>query len=315
VHAVTIVNGELRWLDRADPVPGPTELLVSVRAAGINAADLMQARGLYPPPPGWDPDVPGMEFAGEVAATGDRVTSFAPGDRVMAVVGGGAQAELAIVDESCALSVPDHLDWAEAGGFPEVFTTAYDALFEQCGLAVGERVVVSGAAGGVGTAGIQLAANVGAQVVASARHAHLHADLLDLGAWRAVVPADAPELGPFDVVLELVGAASLDTVAPAIALGGRVAVIGVGGGSRFNLDLLHLMGRRARIHGSTLRARSLADKARLARMVEHRVVPLLGAGRVRVPVAATFSLAGAAEAYEYFAAGGKLGKVVLVAGE
>ena len=158
MHAVVIREGQLYWEERDDPVPGDTELLVAVRAAGLNAADLVQRAGFYPAPPGWPADIPGMEFAGEVVAVGRQVTLFAPGDRVMAVVGGGAQATLAFVDETHALPVPDGLSWTEAGGFPEVFTTAYDALFRQADLQMGERVLVSGAAGGVGTAGVQLAA-------------------------------------------------------------------------------------------------------------------------------------------------------------
>ena len=127
MHAVVIRDGQLYWEERDDPVPGDTELLVAVRAAGLNAADLVQRAGFYPAPPGWPVDIPGMEFAGEVVAVGRQVTLFAPGDRVMAVVGGGAQATMAFVDESHALPVPDDLSWTEAGGFPEVFTTAYDA--------------------------------------------------------------------------------------------------------------------------------------------------------------------------------------------
>ena len=143
MHAVVIRDGQLYWEERDDPVPGDTELLVAVRAAGFNAADLVQRAGFYPAPPGWPADIPGMEFAGEVVAVGRQVTLFAPGDRVMAVVGGGAQATLALVDESHALAVPDALPWPEAGGFPEVFSTAYDALFRQAGLPMGERVLVS----------------------------------------------------------------------------------------------------------------------------------------------------------------------------
>ena len=144
MHAVVIREGQLYWEERDDPVPGDTELLVSVRAAGLNAADLVQRAGFYPAPPGWPADIPGMEFAGEVVAVGRQVTLFSPGDRVMAVVGGGAQATLALVDETHALAVPDDLAWTEAGGFPEAFTTAYDALFRQAELQMGERVLVSG---------------------------------------------------------------------------------------------------------------------------------------------------------------------------
>ena len=169
MHAVVIREGQLYWEERDDPVPGDTELLVAVRAAGLNAADLVQRAGFYPAPPGWPVDIPGMEFAGEVVAVGRQVTLFSPGDRVMAVVGGGAQATMAFVDESHALPVPDGLSWAEAGGFPEVFTTAYDGLFRQAELQMGERVLVSGAAGGVGTAAVQLAAQAGAMVTATVR--------------------------------------------------------------------------------------------------------------------------------------------------
>ena len=147
MHAVVIRDGRLSWEERDDPVCGDTELLVAVRAAGLNGADLVQRAGAYPAPPGWPQDVPGMEMAGEVVAVGRQVTLFGPGDRVMAVVGGGAQATMARVDESHALAVPDALPWPEAGGFPEVFWTAYDALFTQAGLRMGERVLVSGGRG------------------------------------------------------------------------------------------------------------------------------------------------------------------------
>jgi len=182
MHAVVIRDRTLHWEEHDDPVAGDTELLVAVRAAGINGADMAQRAGGYPAPPGWPQDIPGMEFAGEVVAAGRQVTLFAPGDRVMAVVGGGAQAEIARVDESHALAVPADLPWPEAGGFPEVFWTAYDALFTQAGLRAGERVLVSGAAGGVGTAGVQLAAQAGASVVASVRDIARREDVAALGA-------------------------------------------------------------------------------------------------------------------------------------
>jgi len=312
VHAVTIADGELRFDGRPDPVPPDTGLVVAVRAAGVNAADLLQQRGLYPVPPGWPADVPGMELAGEVVATGSAVRRFAVGDRVMAVVGGGAQAELAVVDEASAMAVPPGMPWAEAGGFPEVFSTAYDALCTQCGMAVGDRVLVTGAAGGVGTAAVQLAAAAGARAVASVRHPELRPAVAALGAVAAVAPEEAADHGPFDVALELVGAASLPGVVASMALGGRISVIGVGAGARVELDLLTVMGKRLRLSGSTLRARSAVDKAVVAAAVEAHVVPLLAAGTVRVPVAATFPLEHAADAYARFAAGAKLGKVVLL---
>jgi len=308
---VTIVDGALQWNEHPDPEPWDTELVVAVHGAGINNADLMQRLGFYPAPPGWPQDIPGMEFAGEVVATGRRCTRFSVGDRVMAVVGGGAQAELAVVDESCAMAVPPDVAWPEAGGFPEAFTTAYDALFTQCRMAVGDRVLVTGAAGGVGSAAVQLAAATGARCVASVRHAPLRDAVATLGA-TAAGPDEALGLGPFDVVLELVGAGSLPAVVAAMALGGRIAVIGVGGGAQVEVDLLAIMQRRLHISGSTLRSRSLVDKAVVAAAVEHHVVPLLRARKVRVPLQATMSMDRAEDAYAHFAESGKLGKIVLV---
>ncbi|HEY5251639.1 MAG TPA: zinc-binding dehydrogenase [Acidimicrobiales bacterium] len=313
MRAVTIVDGELEWASHRDPVPGDTEVLLAVRAAGINAADLMQRRGFYPAPAGVPSDIPGLEVAGEVVAVGPRVTRFAVGDRVMAVVGGGAQAEMAAVDERCLLPVPAGLSWEEAGGFPEAFSTAYDALFTQCGLAMGERVLVTAAAGGVGTAGVQLAAVAGAVVVASVRRPEHHDAVRALGATTAVEPEVALSSGPFDVALELVGASSLPGVLEALAVGGRIVVIGVsGGGARAELDLLTLMHRRARISASTLRSRSLFDKAAVAAAVEAHVLPHLVSGRIRVPVHTTFAMDAAGDAYEHFAASGKLGKIILL---
>jgi NADPH:quinone reductase len=314
MHAVVIRDGELHWEERPDPMPGDTELLVAVRGAGVNAADLHQRRGVYPAPPGVPADIPGLELAGEVVAVGARVTRVSVGARIMAVVGGGAQAELAVVDEAVAVPVPETVEWPAAGGFPEAFTTAYDALVGQCGLAVGDRVLVTGAAGGVGTAAVQLAATAGALTIASTRHGAHRDALLGLGANEVVDPEGVSQRGPFDIVVELVGAASLATALDALAVGGRVAVIGMGGGATLDLSLLTLMQRRARIGGSTMRARSLEEKASLAAAMARHVVPLMAAGRVRVPVAETFALREATAAYERFAAGGKLGKLVLVPG-
>ncbi|MDA8357961.1 MAG: zinc-binding dehydrogenase [Actinomycetota bacterium] len=305
-------GGDLGWEERPDPEPGDTELVVAVEAAGLNAADLLQRRGLYPPPAGLPEDILGLELAGTVVGVGRQVTRFAAGDRVMAVVGGGGQATLAVVDESHALPVPESVSWPEAGGFPEVYSTAFDALFTQCGLGVGERVLVTGAAGGVGTAGVQLAAAAGARVTASVRDRGRHGDVAALGAEEVVVPDDVTAKGPYDVVLELVGAASLPGVLAALAPGGRVSVIGVGGGARVELDLLALMRSRARISGSTLRARDRQGKAAVAAAVAAGAVPLLAAGRIRVPVGDTFPMSEARTAYERFERGGKLGKIVLV---
>jgi putative PIG3 family NAD(P)H quinone oxidoreductase len=312
MRAVVIEAGELLWTERPDPVPGDTELLVAVRAAGINAADLVQRQGFYPAPPGAPADIPGLELAGEVVAVGDQVTRFSVGDRVMALVGGGGQATIATVDEAHALAVPDSLDWAVAGGFPEAYSTAFDALWSQGQLQMGERVLVTGAAGGVGTAAVQLAAATGARVVASVRDPARRAAIEKLGAAVAIDPADVADHGPYDVLLELVGAPSLAAALPSLATGARVVVIGVGGGATFELDLRRLMVSRLRISASTLRARDRTAKAAVAAGVARHVLPLLAAGRVDVPISATVPMAEAAAGYEQFASGGKLGKIVLL---
>lgn len=313
MHANVIRDNQLHWEERADPAPGDTELLIAVRAAGINSADLVQRIGLYPAPPGWPEDIPGMELAGEVVRVGRSVTLFAPGDRVMAVVGGGAQAELAYVDEMHALAVPDRMSWPEAGGFAEAFATAYDALFTRGELKMGERVLVSGAAGGVGTAGVQLAAAAGAHVTATVRNEGHHEAVRNLGADVVIAPGDEGKHGPYDVVLELVGQASLTEVLPHMAPWSRVVVIGVGSGGRMEIELMQLMMQRVRIVGTTLRSRTRQEKGDVVAAVNAHVMPLLMEGRLRVPVAETFPLAKAEAAYERFAAGSKLGKVVLVA--
>ncbi len=318
MRAATIRDGEVVVADHPDPTPGAGEVLVQVRAAGLNGADLLQRRGLYPPPAGAPADIPGLELAGEVVALGPGATRFAVGDRVMALVGGGAQAELAVVHERAAMAVPVGVDWPEAGGFPETFTTAHDALFTQCGLQLGEKVCIHGAAGGVGTAAVQLAAAAGAWVTATVRNEALREAVADLGSaagWTEVVaPESFPDHGPFDVILELVGAPNFAADLGALDTGGRLSIIGVGAGGIAEINLLALMGKRARIHGSTLRARPLEEKAAAARLVERHVLPLLEAGDVRVPVEETFALADVAAAYERFAAGGKLGKILVLVG-
>jgi NADPH2:quinone reductase len=312
MRAVTIREQEIVIEEHPDPVPGTGEVLVRIHAAGLNGADMMQRRGLYPAPPGSPQDIPGMELAGEVAALGPGTERFAVGDRVMAIVGGGAQAQLATVHERQLMPVPQALDWLAAGGLPEVFTTAYDAIFTQAGLRPGERLLVHGGAGGVGTAAIQLARATGARVTATVRNEDLRAQVAALGA-EVIAPEGFSEHGPFDVILELVGAPNLAENLQALATGGRITVIGVGGGAKGELNLLALMGKRARIHGSTLRARPLEEKAIVARAIEREVLPLFETSppALRVPVAETFSLERAADAYERFAAGGKLGKIVL----
>ncbi len=311
MRAATIVDGRLEIAEHPDPEPGLGQILVRVRAAGLNGADMIQVQGGYPAPPGWPQDIPGLELAGEVVGVGPGVSRFGPGDRVMAVVGGGAQAELAVVHEREAMPVPENLSWEEAGGLPEVFTTAHDAIFTQAGLKMGERLLVHGAAGGVGTAAVQLGLAAGCTVVASVRHPARRDEVADLGP-QVVAPEDVAGRGPFDVILELVGAVNLQTNLEALAMEGRIAVIGTGAGNRGEIHLGLLMAKRARMYGSTLRARPLEGKAMAARLVESQVLPLFATGRLRVPVCATFPLEQASEAYERFRSGSKFGKVVLL---
>ena len=311
MRAVTITDDRLSVEEHPDPEPGLQEVLVRVRAAGINGADLVQLRGAYPAPPGSPQDIPGLELAGEVVACGPGVQRFRVGDRVMAIVGGGGQAELATVHERVLMAVPDALSWPEAGGVPEVFTTAHDAVFTQAGLTVGERLLVHGGAGGVGTAAIQLGRAAGARVTATVRNPHLRDRVAQLGA-TVIAPEGFGAHGPFDVILELVGVDNLLENLTSLETGGRIAVIGAGAGATGEIDLRLLMRKRARLHGSALRARPLEEKAATARAMERSVLPLLASGAVSVPVAATYPLAEAPAAYEHFRRGGKLGKIVLV---
>jgi NADPH:quinone reductase len=317
VRAVTVVDGHLEWREHPDPEPGAGELLIEVRAAGLNSADMAQRLGLYPAPPGSPADIPGMELAGEVVALGRDVQRFSVGDRVMALVGGGGQAELALAHERVTLPVTDTLTWPEAGGFPEVFTTAHDALFTQCGLSLGEHALVHGAAGGVGIAGVQLAAHAGARVTATVRNPDLRDNVATIGAravrTAVVAPEEFVDRGPFDVVLETIGAPNIGSDLDALAIGGRIAVIGVGGGFNAELNLLTLMEQRGRIHASRLRPRPLEERARAVQLVEANVLPFLddGDARLEVPVAARYPMHEAEAAYDRFLAGGKLGKIVL----
>src|SRR3954467_2671159 len=313
MRGATIREGSVVVEEHPDPEPARGEILVRVHAAGLNGADMLQRKGAYPAPPGSPEDIPGLELAGEVVARGPDADRFEDGDRVMAVVGGGGQAELAVVHERGAMPVPAALDWPAAGGFPEVFTTAHDAVFTQAGLQPGERLLVHGAAGGAGPAAIPLPRAAGANVTAAVRNERLRPEVEKLGA-TAIDPEGFEEHGPFDIVLELVGGPNMPGNLKALERGGRIAVIGVGGGPKTELNLVALMGKRARIHGSTLRARPLEQKADAARRVERHVLPLVEAVAVRVPVADTFELDRAEDAYERFAAGGKLGKVVLLTG-
>ena len=293
MRAAVIREGALHIEERPDPVAQAGEILIRVRATGVNGADLAQRAGFYPPPPGAPVDIPGLECAGETE----------DGDRVMALLPGGGHAELAAVHASHTLPIPEHVTWEQAGGFVETFATAHDALFTQAQLKPGERLLVHGAAGGVGVAAVQLGVALGADVTGTARH-HL-AELAELG-------VETTPSGEYDVILELVGGPNLTTNLERLAPLGRIAVIGTGAGAQAQVNFHLLMRKRGRIHGSMLRARSTEEKADVIDRLRDDVLPLLRDARINVPVEETFPLDQAQQAYDRFAAGGKFGKIVIV---
>jgi NADPH2:quinone reductase len=312
MRAVIINDGKLEMTERPTPDPGPYDVVVAVRAAGINAADLLQRQGFYPPPPGWPVDIPGMELAGVVSAVGDRVNEPLLGRRVSALVGGGAQATHCVVPNEHLIYIPNQVSWDEAGGFAEAFTTAHDALVTQGQLRLGDRVLISGAAGGVGVAGVQIAHAFGCHVTAVTRTSEHHEQLRTYGANETITLDQVSTIEPVDVILELVGATHLSLAQHVLAPFARVVVIGVsGGGSRVDVDLLNVMRVRATLTGSTLRSRSREEKAEVVGLVNQALVPLWTTEALTVPIAKTFPLANAEEAYDFFSRPGKFGKVIL----
>lgn len=304
---------------RPDPVAGPGEVVIRVRAAGLNAADLQQARGNYPAPAGWPSDVPGLEVAGEVEQAGSAVTGVSPGDRVMALVGGGGHAERIAVPADLLLPVPATLSWEEAAGFPEAFSTAWDALVRQVQVRAGHRVLVTGAAGGVGTALLQVAAVSGADVVASVRRPELHERVKALpggAALDVITPDQEARSGPYDVIVDLVGGDDYLTRVTWLRPCGKLLMVGLLAPPPAAVHpswLGALMLNRCQLIGTTIRGRTNAEKAILARDMA-AVVPLLAEGRLRVPVDSAYPLERCGDGYRRLASPGKLGKVILTTG-
>lgn len=311
MRAVAIQNKAVVVTEVADPTFSHNDVLVRVRSAGINGADILQRDGKYPAPAGDPQDIPGLEFAGEIVEIGAGVKRFAVGDRVMSIIGGGAQAEYVAVHERLAIPVPEELPIDVAGGFPEAFGTAYDALFNQANLQFGERLLVTGAAGGVGTAAIQLGVACGAEVYTSVRDLKHTEALKHLGAQAVFTQDQVTEYGPFAVCLELVGAPNLKANLRALETGGRIVVIGVGGGFKAEVNLLALMDKRASLWGSTLRSRPLEQKSALMHQLQRHTLPFFLHNKISVPLAASYLMTDVEAAYQHFSAGGKLGKVVL----
>ena len=301
-----------------DPVPAAGEVLVAVRAAGLNRADLMQLRGHYPPPPG-ESDVPGLELSGEVVSVGEGVAGWEPGQRVMALVAGGGQGELAAVPAGQLMAMPEGLSFVEGAAIPEAGLTAWTNLVAEGGLAAGETVLISGANGGVGTFTVQLAAELGAFVLAAGRDLSRLEPLRDLGAAELLLlddglPARVRELTGgrgADLALDLVGGEHLPRMLAALAPLGRLVLIGLTAGSRAELDLRRILSLRLRLIGSALRTRPRPEKASLGAAFAEFALPRLADGRLRPVVDRVFRFEQAAEAYAALEAGRVAGKLVL----
>lgn len=295
--------------------PGPGQVRVRIRAAGVNRPDLLQRMGLYPPPPG-APETLGLEVAGEIEAIGEGVERWAVGDRVCALLGGGGYAEYAVVDARHCLPVPKGLDFRQAAALPETVFTVWANVFEIGALAPGETLAVHGATSGIGTTAVQMARAHGARVVATSRGRAKAARAQALGADVALdstAPDFAERLAEArpDVILDMVGGAFLEANVAALEPGGRLVIIAFQGGAVGPLDLARVMRRRLTVAGSTLRNRPADEKARLARAVEATVWPWIEAGAVRPVVEAALPLEAAAEAHARLEAGSVVGKLVL----
>src|SRR5216684_79537 len=328
MKAVTIVSfGGLEGLElRVVPdAPRATadRVRVRVRAAGLNRADILQRLGRYPAPPGYPQEIPGLEFAGEVVEAGEDARRWNVGDRVFGMTGGGGQAEFVTLPESHLAEIPPNLDWAEAASIPEVFMTAHDALFTQCGVKMGERVLIHAAGSGVGTAAIQLVRAAGAFAYGTSRTADKLERAKEFGLTESVVASGDPmeivtavnnwtnDTG-VDVVLDLVGAAYLQANLAALATKGRLILVGTTSGSRAEMDYSIVMHKRLRLMGTALRIRSLEEKATATRLFTEEVVPLLASGAVRPVIDKVFPMEEVRAAHERIESNESFGKVVLL---
>lgn len=303
-----------------DPIPGPGDVRVRVRATAVNRADILQRRGLYPAPAGSPADIPGLEFAGEVETVGPGTSDRREGDRVMGILGGGGYAELVTLPGGHCLPVPANLSWAEAAAIPEAFLTAHDALFARAGLRAGESVLVHAAASGVGTAAVQIARAAGARVIATSRSPEKRRRLGLLGVGHVLDPARPDIAGSIveaaggsgvDVALDFVGAGSWALNLEVLATLGRLVLVGTLGGSRVEADLSVLLRKRLTVVGTVLRSRSPNEKETLCRDFASRGLPLLADGRLRPVIDRVLPLEEAAAAHTAMEAGENFGKIVL----
>ena len=307
--------------DVARPEASGESVLVRVHAAALNRADLLQARGLYPAPPGAPADIPGLEFAGVVEAVGpDAQGQASVGDRVFGIVAGGAQAEYLTTHPRMLAKIPDALDFAQAAAVPEAFLTAHDALITRGGLAPGEAVLIHAAGSGVGTAAVQIARAMGCLSIGTSRTA----DKLDRAKALGLDVALANPSGEFadevrrhtggegaPVILDLLGAKALAENLRAVARCGRIVVVGLLTGAKAEVDLNALLARRATVVGTTLRARPLEEKIAATRLFAAQVLPWLERGAVRPVLDSAFPLDDVRKAHEHLASNATFGKVVL----
>lgn len=305
--------------NRPLPEPGPAEVLIRVAAAGVNRPDVLQRKGLYPPPPGAS-DLPGLEVAGEVAATGAAVSLWKTGDRVCALVNGGGYAEYVTAPETQCLPIPAGLSAVEAASLPETFFTVWTNVFERARLSPGETLLVQGGSSGIGVTAIQMGRAFGHRVFATAGSAEKCAACEALGAERCInyrsedfvaVAKAATDGRGVDVILDMVGGNYVARELQALADDGRLVLIAFLGGSKLNLDLMPLMLRRLTITGSTLRARPVEAKARIAAALREKVWPLVESGAIRPVIHATFPLEDAAKAHALMETSTHIGKIVL----
>jgi NADPH:quinone reductase len=305
--------------ERPVPAPGPSEILVRVRAAGVNRPDVMQRKGQYPPPPG-APDIPGLEIAGEVVAAGDKVRRWNIGDKVCALVSGGGYAEYCLTDETTALPVPKGYSFLEAAALPETFMTVWHNVFERGALKSGETLLIHGGSSGIGTTAIMLAKQFGAKVIVTAGSPEkceacrkLGADVaIDYGKEDFVAAAKQATGGKgADLILDMIGGDYVDRNFEAAAVEGRIVQIATQKGPKVTIDLRRLMLKRLTHTGSTLRARPVADKAAIARALQEQVWPLLESGKVRPVIDSTYPLAQAAEAHARMETSLHIGKIML----
>jgi putative PIG3 family NAD(P)H quinone oxidoreductase len=303
-----------------DPRPGPEEALVAVRATALNRADLLQRRGRYPGPPGTRDDLPGLEMAGEVIEVGAFVTAVKPGDRVMALLNGGGYGSRIVVHERMLMPLPPNLTFEQGAAIPEVFLTAHDALFSQCELQPGESVILHAVGSGVGSAAVQLASASSCRTFGTAGSVEKLARAAELGLnvginYRdedfAAVVRERTERRGVDVILDVIGAPYWDKNIAALALRGRMVIVGTLGGNKVEVDLSTLMAKRARVHGTLLRSRPLEEKCVLTQTFARRWLPLFASERLVSVVDRVYPLADVAEAHRYMESNANFGKIVL----